>query len=191
MRASSQSIWATRSNRTSWQDFTAGLPNFVWLTDVTQFLISADKLYFCSALDCFDGSIVSWTTSAFSNAETASSMLQAAIRLTRPSERAHLIIHSDCKCHYRWDGWISICKEADITRSMSRKGCLPDNSCREGFFGTMKNEMFYGRDWEGASLDELRQKIDGYIEWYNTKRIKHSLGSMSPLAYRQSLALAA
>ncbi|MEE8723749.1 MAG: IS3 family transposase, partial [Atopobiaceae bacterium] len=30
-----------------------------------------------------------------------------------------------------------------------------------------------------------------YIEWYNTKRIRRSLGSMSPLAYRQSLALAA
>ena len=74
---------------------------------------------------------------------------------------------------------------------MSRKGCSPDNSRMEGFFGTMKTEMFYGRDWEGASLDKLRQKIDGYIEWYNTKRIKRSLGSMSPLAYRQSLALAA
>ena len=105
------------------QDFTAGLPNFLWLTDVTQFSIPAGKLYLCPVLDCFDGSIVSWTTSASPNAEMASSMLEAAIRLTRPSERAHLIIHSDCGCHYRWPGWISICKEADISRSMSRKGC--------------------------------------------------------------------
>jgi hypothetical protein len=58
----------------------------------------------------------------------------------------------------------------------------------EGFFGTMKNEMFYGRDWEGASLDELSRRIDDYIVRHNIKRIKHSLG---PLAYRQSLALAA
>jgi transposase InsO family protein len=115
----------------------------------------------------------------------------AAIRLTRPSERAHLVIHSDCGCHYRWPGWISICEEAGISRSMSRNGCSPDNSRMEGFFGTMKNGMFYGRDWEGVSLDELRQKIDGYIEWHDTKRIKRSLGSMSPLAYRQSLDLAA
>ena len=74
---------------------------------------------------------------------------------------------------------------------MSRKGSSPDNSRMEGFFGTMKNEMFYGRDWEGVSLEELGKRIDGYIEWYNTKRIRRSLGSMSPLAYRQSLALAA
>jgi putative transposase len=121
----------------------------------------------------------------------ANSMLEAAIRLTRPSERAHLIIHSDCGCHYRWPEWISICDEAGVTRSMSRKGCSPDNSRMEGFFGTMKTEMFYGRDWEGVTLDELAARIDAYIERHNTKRIKRSLGGMSPLEYRQSLGLVA
>ncbi|MGN0056099.1 MAG: IS3 family transposase [Atopobiaceae bacterium] len=61
----------------------------------------------------------------------------------------------------------------------------------EGFFGSMKNEMSCGRDWECVSLEEIGKKIDGYIEWHSTKRIRRSLGSMSPLAYRQSLALAA
>lgn len=173
------------------QDFAAGLPNFLWLTDVTQFSVPAGKLYLSPVLDCFDGSIVSWTTSTSPNAEMANSMLEAAISLTGPGERARLIVHSDCGCHYRWPGWISICEEAGIIRSMSRKGSSPDNSRMEGFFGTMKNEMFYGRDWEGVSLEELGKRIDDYIEWYNTKRIRRSLGSMSPLAYRQSLALAA
>lgn len=173
------------------QDFTAGLPNFLWLTDVTQFSVPAGKPCLPPVLDCFDGSIVSWTTSTSPNAEMANSMLEAAIRLTEPGERAHLVVHSGCGCHYRWPGWISICEEAGIIRSMSRKGSSPDNSRMEGFFGTMKNEMFYGRDWEGVSLEELGKRIDDYIEWYNTKRIRRSLGSMSPLAYRQSLALAA
>ncbi len=173
------------------QDFEAGLHSFLWLTDVTQFSIPAGKPCLSPVLDCFDGSIVSWTTSTSLNAEMANSMLEAAIRLARPSERARLIIHSDCGCHYRWPGWISICEEAGIIRSMSRKGCSPDSSRMEGFFGTMKNEMFCGRDWEGVSLEELGKRIDDYIEWYSTKRIRRSLGSMSPLAYRQSLALAA
>lgn len=30
-----------------------------------------------------------------------------------------------------------------------------------------------------------------YIHWYNEKRIKVSLGGLSPLAYRKSLGLAA
>lgn len=173
------------------QDFAAGLPNFLWLTDVTQFSVPAGKPCLSPVLDCFDGSIVSWTTSTSPNAEMANSMLEAAIRLTEPGERARLIVRSDCGCHYRWPGWISICGEAGIIRPVSRKGSSPDDSRMEGFFGTMKNEMFYGRDWEGVSLEELGKRIDDYIEWYNTKRIRRTLGSMSPLAYRQSLALAA
>lgn len=46
-------------------------------------------------------------------------------------ERRHLVIHSDCGCHYRWPEWIGICEEAGIARSMSRKGCSPDNSRME------------------------------------------------------------
>jgi putative transposase len=173
------------------QDFGAGLPNFLWLTDVTQFSIPAGKLYLSPVLDCFDGAIVSWVTSTSPNAEMANSMLETALGTTTPEARAHLVIHSDCGCHYRWPGWIRICEEAGVMRSMSRKGCSPDNSRMEGFFGTMKTEMFYGRDWSGVTLDELRGRIDEYIERYNAERIKRSLGSMSPLQYRRSLGLAA
>lgn len=39
------------------------------------------------------------------------------------------------------------------TRSMSKKGCSPDNSACEGFFGRMKNEMFYGRNFVGVTIE--------------------------------------
>lgn len=74
---------------------------------------------------------------------------------------------------------------------MSKKGCSPDNSACEGFFGRLKNEMFYGRDWSGATIEEFMCEVDAYIGWYNAKRIKRSLGSMSPLDYRRNLGLAA
>ncbi|QUC02050.1 IS3 family transposase [Atopobium sp. oral taxon 416] len=45
----------------------------------------------------------------------------------------------------------------------------------------MKNEMFYGRDYTNATLDELEAKMDEYIVWHNEKRQKRSLGSMSSL----------
>ena len=121
----------------------------------------------------------------------ANSMLRAALATTTDEERRHLVIHSDCGCHYRWPEWVSICEMAGIKRSMLRKGCSPDNSRMEGFFGTMKVEMFYGRNWAGVTLDELKERIDACMERYNKTRIKRSLGSMSPLQYRQSLGLAA
>lgn len=72
---------------------------------------------------------------------------------------------------------------------MSKKGCSPDNSACEGFFGRLKNEMFYGRSWTGVSLEQFMEKLDQYIHWYNEKRIKLSLGGMSPVEYRRSLGL--
>ena len=98
--------------------------------------------------------------------------------------------YSDRGCHYRWPGWIQRMKEAGLTRSMSKKGCSPDNAACEGFFGRLKNEMFYGRSWIGVSPDDFAQELDDYINWYNCKRIKLSLGGLSPIEYRQHLGCA-
>lgn len=74
---------------------------------------------------------------------------------------------------------------------MSRKGCSPDNSACEGFFGRLKNEMFYCNYWSDVTIDEFIQELDRYLHWYNETRIKLSLGGMSPLNYRRSLGVAA
>lgn len=122
------------------RDFRAALPNFLWLTDVTQFRIPAGKVYLSPVLDCFDGAVVSWTASTSPDAEMANSMLRNALATVDERQCRYLVLHSDCGCHYRWPEWISICEEAGITRSMSAKGCSsPDNSAMEGFFGRMKN----------------------------------------------------
>ena len=80
---------------------------------------------------------------------------------------------------------------AGLLRSMSRKGCSPDNAACEGLFGRLKNEMFYNRDWMDVSIKEFIHVLDGYLMWYNEKRIKQSLGYKSPKGYRQSLGLVA
>lgn len=105
-------------------------------------------------------------------------------------ENEHPIVHSDRGCHYRWSGWIQRMDEADLTRSMSQKGCSPDNSACEGFFGRMKNEMFYGEKWDKISLEEFISIINQYMQWYRDKRIKLSLGGLSPMEYRRSLGIA-
>ena len=106
-----------------------------------------------------------------------------------PSE--HPIVHTDRGSHYRWPGWIDRMNTAGLTHSMSKKGCSPDNAACEGFFGRLKNEMFYGRSWIDVSISEFIDKINEYINWYNTKRIKQSLGFLSPVEYRHTLGLSA
>ena len=46
---------------------------------------------------------------------------------------------------------------------MSKKGCGPDNSAMERFLGRLKIEFFYGRDRNGATLDEFADTLDAYL----------------------------
>ena len=151
--------------------------------------IPAGKACLSPIADCSGGMPLSWTTSTSPDAEVASSLLLGACKWL--GERRNLAIHSDRGCHYRWPGWIRICGEAGMARSVSRRGCSPDNSRMEGFFGTMRTEMFHGRDWAGVTLDELGKRADAYMERHNTTGVKRPLGSMSPLQYRRGLGLAA
>jgi transposase InsO family protein/transposase-like protein len=171
------------------RDFQASAPNEKWLTDITEFQIPAGKVYLSPIIDCFDGMVVSWTIGTSPDAELVNTMLDAAIEtVAQTPDRP--VVHSDRGGHYRWPGWLSRMSDANLTRSMSRKACSPDNAACEGFFGRLKNELFYPRDWKGTTIEQFIELVDSYIRWYNEKRIKISLGSLSPIEYRVSLGLA-
>lgn len=74
---------------------------------------------------------------------------------------------------------------------MSRKGCSPDNAACESFFGRLKTELFYPRDWRTTTIEQFIESLDSYVRWYNEKRIKISTGARSPVEYRRSLGLSA
>ena len=169
------------------RDFHADKPNKKWLTDITEFKIGEEKVYLSPIIDCFDGMPITWTVGTSPNADLVNTMLDNAIVLLKENE--HPIVHSDRGCHYRWSGWIQRMDEAGLTRSMSKKGCSPDNSACEGFFGRMKNEMFYGEKWDKISVEEFISIINQYMQWYRDKRIKLSLGGLSPMEYRRSLGI--
>ena len=171
------------------RDFHADQPYEKLLTDITEFAIPSGKLYLSAMIDCFDGMVAGWTIGTRPNADLVNSMLDGVI--DDLPDGCQPIVHSDRGCHYRWPGWIERMNGAGLIRSMSKKGCSPDNAACEGFFGRLKNEMFYGRSWEKVSLDDFRQEIDRYINWYNHKRIKISLGGLSPIEYRHHLGFAA
>lgn len=170
------------------RNFHADAPNEKWLTDITEFGIPAGKVYLSPVVDCFDGLLPSWTISTKPDADTVNSMLDSALGILKPGEKP--IIHSDRGFQYRWHGWISRIERNGLRHSMSSKGCPPDNAACEGLFGRIKNEMFYDRSWAGVSIEDFISILNEYLNWYNEKRIKMSLGAMSPLEYRNSLGMA-
>ena len=187
--------WSSYAGEASWappnlvgRDFRAGLPNFLWLTDVTEFGLPSFKCYLSAVVDCFDGRVAGWRVSERPDAALANSSLDDAVASLAPGERP--VVHSDRGGHYRWPGWIARCEAAGLTRSMSAKGCSPDNSACEGFFGRLKNEFFHHRSWAGATFESFSAELAAYVGWYNSDRVKESLGWMSPDEFRRSLGLA-
>ena len=73
---------------------------------------------------------------------------------------------------------------------MSAKGRGPDNAACEGFFGRLKNEFFHWRDWRGVSAEEFMARLEGYLVYCRDRRIKRSLGWLSPMEYRHKLGYA-
>ena len=170
------------------RDFQASNPNEKWLTDISEFHIPAGKVYLSPMIDCFDGLVISWTIGTRPDADLVNTMLDAAIE-TVADGNDRPVVHSDRGAHYRWPGWLTRMGDAKLIRSMSRKGCSPDNAACEGFFGRLKTELFYPRNWQGTTIEQFIQVVDAYIHWYNEKRIKLSLGSLSPVEYRESLGI--
>lgn len=129
-------------------DFSVCRPNEKWLTDITESHLPAGKVYLSPVIDCFDGQVVSWAIETRPDAALVNTMLDDALDKLRGETP---VIHSDRGGHYRWPGWLDrINTSGIIIRSMSRKGCSSDNAACEGFFGRVKNEMFYGRNWTGT-----------------------------------------
>ena len=78
-------------------------------------------------------------------------------------------------------------EELGFVRSMSKKGCSPDNSACEGFFGTIKNEMFYNEDQARMTVKEFIPYLEKYLNWFREKRIKESLGYKSMIDRRREI----
>lgn len=163
------------------RNFKSNAPNEKWLTDVTEFSITSDsrKLYLSPIMDLYDNSIVAYELSLSNNAQVVFKMFENA--MARNPE-AKPILHSDRGFQYTSIFYKEKLEESGVTQSMSRVGKCIDNGPMEGFFGSLKTEMFYGKKF--SSIDELKNRIKAYIEFYNNNRFQKRLNCSSPIEYR-------
>ena len=177
----------TKKHRTEYiRDFSTTDVNEKWTTDVSEFHIVAGKLYLSPILDMHNKEIVSYSISRNPNFVQTIDMLNKAF--SKYIDLSHLIFHSDQGWQYQMSHYHKLLRERGITQSMSRKGNCLDNSPMENFFGKMKNEMFYGHEYEFKTLEQLQKAMEDYIEYYNNKRIQVKLKGLTPCQARnQSL----
>lgn len=162
------------------RNFQAEKPNEKWVTDITEFKLLGEKLYLSPMLDLFNGEIITYTIGSRPTYSLVSTMLDQAFE--RLTDKDTLLIHSDQGWHYQMKQYRHSLSERGITQSMSRKGNCYDNAVIENFFGIMKSEFLYRKEFE--SIKHFKQELAKYIEYYNHKRIKAKLKGMSPVQYR-------
>ena len=152
-------------------DFGASRPGELVVTDVTEFKAGGRKVYLSPIIDCFDGMPVSWSVSERPDSALCDSSLLPFLS-TLPEGHPPVTAHSDGGCQYRARSWKRICGENGVVRSMSRKGCCPDNARAEGFFGILKEEFYNGRGWSAVPPGKFAEMLDDFLRWYRDGRLK-------------------
>ena len=162
------------------RDFKAERPAQKWTTDITEFSLFGRKLYLSPVLDMFNGEIISYSISERPHLGQVMDMLDKAFK--RIPDGTDLIFHSDQGWQYQHKMYQRRLRDKGIRQSMSRKGNCLDNAVMENFFGLLKSELLYLREFR--DINEFRNELEKYIDYYNNQRIKGKLKGLSPVQYR-------
>ena len=137
------------------RDFKADCPYSKLATDVSQISIGQQKSFLSPIIDMFNGEILSYNVSDRADLEQINKMLKDVFAITDKAPAGNkILLHSD-------QGW-----------QYQHENC----------FGIMKSELIYSREFK--SMQEFKEELEKYIDWYNKKRIKMKLNGMSPVQYR-------
>jgi transposase InsO family protein len=165
------------------RDFNASRPNEKWATDVTECKwyegTTVHKLYLSAVLDLYDRSIVGYMLSRRNDNKLVLDTFEAAVK---NNPNAKPLFHSDRGFQYTSKVFQCKLAEQDMTQSMSRVGHCIDNGPVEGFWGIVKSEMYYLKNF--SSEEELRNEIEKFIKYYNEGRYQSRFGFKAPAEVR-------
>ncbi|MCW9717493.1 IS3 family transposase [Avibacterium sp. 21-599] len=161
------------------RDFTATKLNQKWVTDVTEFHIGREKLYFSALMNLVNREIIAYQFARRPNFPLVKKMLEQGLSQLNATDCP--IIHSDQGVLYRTNAWRKMLEGCAIP-SMSRRGNCYDNAVIERFFAILKSECFYTRSY--TSIEESQSELEESVVYDNQKRIKMALKGLSPVQYR-------
>ena len=162
------------------RNFEAEQINEKWLTDVTEFKYgNGQKAYLSAILDLGDNSIVAYVLGHNNNNDLVFKTFDLAIK---DNLEASPLFHSDRGFQYTSSIFRAKLDQAGCTQSMSRVGRCIDNGPMEGFWGTLKCEMYYLNKFD--TYDELELAIGEYIHFYNYDRYQAKLNGLAPFEFR-------
>jgi len=155
-------------------------PNKAWTADITYIPTKEGWLYLAAVMDLYSRRIVGWAV----DKRICRHLVEKALAMAclNRSPEPGLLHHSDRGSQYASGDYQKQLKAHGIVCSMSRKGNCWDNAAMESFFGSLKTELIYDRNYETRA--EAQSDIFEYIEvFYNRQRLHSALGYRSPAAF--------
>ena len=164
------------------REFVNGGVRKVLLTDITYIFYDGGVCYLSTILDAFTREILAYELSSNLEVTFVFNTVEKLIAEYGSTLDDTTIIHSDQGCHYTSKAFIQKLKDNNFVQSMSRKGNCWDNAPQESFFGHMKDEIKYELAMM-KTFDEVKAKIDDWIDYYNNDRYQWDIAKLSPREY--------
>lgn len=152
----------------------AGYPNHIWGTDITYIRMHQGYMYLVAYLDWYSRYVLSWrlsTTLALPFVLEAAA--EALERYGAPE-----IENSDQGSHFTSEQHTSLFLEKKTRVSMDGRGRALDNIFTERLWRTIKYEEVYLKSYQ--SVQEAKENMTAYINFYNNERIHQALGYKTP-----------
>ena len=159
------------------QNFTAGVPDQKWVSDITYIWTEEGWLYLAVVLELYSRRVIGW---AIAERMTAALVCDALIMaLWRRHMPKGVIVHSDRGSQYCSAAYQKIFKKHQLISSMSKKGDCYDNAAMESWNHSFKVEAVHGERFK--TRPEAKYQVFEYIEaHYHRKRLHSKLGYVSP-----------
>lgn len=156
-------------------------PGQAWVVDITYIGLPHGFAYLACVLDVFARKIVGSAMSSRIDSQLTVRALRNALESSPPESQ--WIHHSDGGSQYLCDSYTKLALESGARLSLSQKGRPQDNAFIESFYKTLKAEEVWLENYQ--NINEARESITGFIDYYNSKRMHSSLGYISPDEYLQ------
>ena len=126
--------------------------------------------------------ILSYVLSDSLEVEFVKETVEILIRDHGISLHKETLIHSDQGSHYTSTTFTRIIEDAELRRSMSRRGNCWDNAPQESFFGHMKDHIS-DKVKTCTEYQQVKDIIDDFMDYYNNEDYIWELCMLSPNEY--------
>jgi putative transposase len=157
----------------------------LWSSDITYLRIGEGEAYMCAIRDEGSSRVLGWSIAEHMRTELVLEALGRSVT-TRFGQVAGTVLHTDRGSQFNDAKVIQACGDVDLVRSMGATGSCYDHASAESFWSIFKHEYFYRNTF--TTIEELREGVAAYINFYNHQRRCAKADNLSPIRHELALA---